>query len=147
MLLPINRTCQDCYSLPTATKFLGLKNPQYARIFLGSPDIIEKGKTAKRYLYFPETVVNAKRKLEEKRLKAKSQKGKRSCYCCRKKFYKDELTCGMCLMCKAVNIVANFACKGDCLCNSPEYRRFCILREAIARYGEEIRVKAMAEKK
>lgn len=146
MLLPLT-ACKDCYSIKAAAKFMGLKNTKYAKEFLGEPDMIEKGKTSPRFLYFPETVEQAKAKLEEKRAKAKENKGKRSCYCCHEKHDKKDLTCGMCLKCKALNIVANFTCCNDCLCHAPEYRRFCIIREAITKYGAELKAKAMAKKK
>lgn len=149
MLLPLNNInhCKNCFCLSAASEAIGLKNHTYAKKFLGEPDLIEKGKTAERFLYFPETVEKAKKELEAHKQKCKNEKGKRTCYLCRKKFEKSELTSGMCLTCKATNIVANFTCKGDCLCKQPEYKRYCALREAIARYGEEIREKYRAKQK
>lgn len=148
MLSNLNKNnCKNCYTINAAIEILGIKSRSYAKKFLGEPDLIGKGKTSERYLYFPETIEKAKKNLDEHRKKHKEEKGKRSCYLCRKKFEKSELASGMCLICKAENIVANFSCRNNCLCNAPEYKRFCALREAIARYGEEIKLKYQVNKK
>lgn len=148
MPLPLTSPpCKDCYSAKTAASAMGLKNVEYARKLLGEPDMIEKGPTAERFLYFPETVEKAKKALEEKREKCRRDRGKRTCYLCREKFQQSELISGMCLTCKAKNIVANFTCCGDCICHLPEYRRFCIIREAVALYGNELKAKAKAKQK
>ena len=118
----------------SAADILGVSSLEYARKMLGEPDAREKCKEGVRYLYSPEHIEHARCEAAQR----KSDKGKRSCYHCRKKFLPAELKSGICPDCYAWKITLNFACRGDCTKYAPEAGRLEKLKYAIQKMESQI---------
>lgn len=122
------------HGIRTAAELLGVSSLEYARKLLGDPDATEKCKEGVRYLYSPEHIERAKTSISRR----KSDRGKRSCYHCRLKYFPQELKSGICADCQAWKTALNFACSGDCTKCAPDQGRICKLKRAISKLERKL---------
>lgn len=120
-------------SLRSAAELLNIRGISYARRLLGVPDMLEQRKNGHKALYTLEHIERTRQELELHRKQRLSDKGKRGCYHCRKKFTPDELKSGICADCQAWKTVLNFSCNGDCTKCPVDCKRLNCLKNAITR--------------
>lgn len=121
-----------------AAKILGLGETR-ARSLLFPPDQITYTVNGKeRFLYCCKRVENVARMRECEKCQRSANKGKRPCYLCRVKCTPADLTSGICADCRAMKIMRNFVCHGDCLFNKPDESRIDILFSALDRLKNQI---------
>ena len=65
-------------------------------------------------------------------------RGKRPCYLCRRKYTPHDLTSGICEDCRAIKIMRNFICHGDCLMNQPDTHRVNVLAVALEKLKSQL---------
>ena len=123
--------CNQCVDISVAAQILGLGETR-ARALLDPPDKITylvNGKA--RFFYCRQRVEDIARQRECEKCKLAADKGKRPCYLCRTKCQPCELTSGMCADCRAMKLMRNFVCHGDCLLHKPDGQRVKVLCSAL----------------
>jgi hypothetical protein len=110
-----------------AAEILGLGETR-ARVVLYPPERCTSTINGKpRFLYDSDRVESICNKRRCEKCQRQENKGKRPCYLCNRKFDPHELTSGICEDCRAMKIMKNFICHGDCLMHKPDKKRVKIL--------------------
>ena len=117
-----------------AASILNLHRTQ-ASSALGKPDkIVNSENNRKKYLYRRCRVEEIKRQRDCEKCIKDGTKGKKSCYHCRNRVSRCELTSGICAECQARKFIKNFTCHGDCCSFPVDCERISILSRIIAEY-------------
>lgn len=120
-----------CVTISGAAQILNLGETR-ARAILDPPDEISYTLNFKpKFLYSKERVEEIARQRNCEKFRRSENKGKRPCYLCRNKYLPSELTSGMCPDCRAMKMMRNFVCHGDCLLHKPDCKRVKCLCSAL----------------
>ena len=124
--------------ISVGAQILGLGETR-ARALLDPPDKITyliNGKA--RFFYCRQRVEDVARRRECEKCQRSVDKGKRPCYLCREKCLPCDLTSGMCADCRAMKMMRNFVCHGDCLLHQPDEKRVTVLCSALRKLQKQL---------
>jgi hypothetical protein len=121
-----------------AAELLGLGATR-ARAILDPPERCTATANGKpRFLYDYDRVEAVSNRRKGEKSQREENRGKRPCYLCRRKYTPHDLTSGICEDCRAIKIMRNFICHGDCLMNQPDDHRIIVLAVALERLKSQL---------